>query len=115
MKPIDLHNCEIGSVASRKDGSVRFSVETAELTTDQRALVLGYHGKACRAVIAPSDYTDGEVEEIKTEKGDKTPSSRMRAVLFLLWRQDNQHKTFQEYYSARMERIIDKLKEQIIQ
>ena len=46
--------------------------------------------------------------------GGKTPSQRMRNVLFILWKQDPEgYKDFNLYYISRMEKFIDALKENI--
>lgn len=113
MKPIDFHNCEIGSIASRKDGSVRLSVETAELTTEQRALVLGYHGKACRVLLCPTEQSDAPVETVATERDAKTPSQRLRACIFVWWQQTGQKGDFESFYREKVEALINHVKKQL--
>ena len=61
-----------------------------------------------------------EVEDIKDlpplkpTDGKKTPSQRLRAVLFRLWEQDDEKfKEFDGYYRFKMEKIIDHLKQKL--
>lgn len=55
------------------------------------------------------------MDELDTEISEgKTPSQRLRGVLYVSWQQDNQgYKDFKDYYRTRMERIIDHLKNQL--
>ena len=71
---------------------------------------LGWLTFAIRQIEA-QDLLD--LPEIKTDDR-KPPSQRMRAVLYRLWEKDNQgYDEFTIYYEMRMERIINKLKEQL--
>lgn len=44
---------------------------------------------------------------------NKSPSQRLRAVIFLLWQQGKQDVDQDEYYEIVMERIINQLKEKL--
>jgi len=43
-------------------------------------------------------------------KGEKTPSQRMRACLYVLWEQNKTTKTFEEFYRTQMEKLIEFIK-----
>jgi hypothetical protein len=66
--------------------------------------------------LSPKDIvTQKELAQVDAiqpeERGGKTPSQRMRAVLYILWSQDNQgYKDFPLYYDSKMERYIEELK-----
>lgn len=48
---------------------------------------------------------------VKSDPGKKTPSQRLRAVLWQVWNQDNKgFKDFEGYYTAMMEKLIDHYK-----
>lgn len=111
MNSIDLHNCVIGTVSSREDGSVTFRVTTAELRGSEKSAVMDFHGKAARVAVFPQD---GQVEDaivVKTERGDKTPSQRLHAVLHVHWNQAGREGDFDTFYKRQMERIIEGYKE----
>lgn len=111
-RPLDIHNCECGTISSRRDGSVRFYIDTPELLASQRGELMGMHGKAVRCLIAPHECAEAPIE-VTTERGQKTPGQRLRAVLFLLWRQQQSAKTFDVFYAESMEIQIDKIKQQL--
>lgn len=113
MNAIQLVNAEIGTVSSRQDGSVCFRVISAELRPSEAGLVLQYHGKACKVTIQPHEGAPDSLITVTTERESKSPSQRIRAVLFILWKQDGQPGTFDAWYENRMNLIIEKLKEKI--
>jgi hypothetical protein len=50
----------------------------------------------------------------RTKEEKKTPSSRLRDVFFVLWEQDAEgHPWFEEYYAAKMEKLINHYKKLI--
>lgn len=110
MKAIDLRNCEIGTVSSQKDGSVAFRVHTAELRASEAGAVMQYHGKACRVLIAPHDVEPDETMEVDAEREHKTPSQRLRSVLFLWFKQEGKIGEFDAFYRHRMEQLIEHVK-----
>lgn len=88
--------------------------ETQEnVLPEHMAVVLGWahqlgHLTFSAHQIEAEDIID--LPEIKTDD-TKTPSQRLRAVLFLMWKQDNQgHLTFTTYYEMMMEKIVNHFK-----
>ncbi len=110
MKAIDIRHSEMGSVTSRVDGGVAFRVITPELTLDQRATLLGLHGKNVRCMLEPIDVPVAGMDEVTTEIDAKTPCQRLRAVLFVHWKEVLKAKTeydFESFYRRQMERVIE--------
>ena len=83
MKAIDIRHSEMGSVTSRVDGGVAFRVITPELTLDQRATLLGLHGKNVRCMLEPIDVPVSGLDVVETEidsgKNEIDMSPMMRA------------------------------------
>lgn len=113
MTGIALENCEVGTVSSMKDGSVKFAVYTAELTATERGTVMDYHGKACAVVIRPHDDATPDMVTVKRDMARKTPGQRLHAVLFLLWKGEQSPGLFEHYYEKKMEALIDSVKMQL--
>jgi len=62
-------------------------------------------------LIEASDIAS--LPEIKTDD-TKTPSQRLRAVLFRMWEQNKEgHETFTTYYEMRMDKLINFYKEKL--
>lgn len=62
-----------------------------------------------------SDHTINTVprESAHRESGVKTPSQRLRSVLFILWKQKYADEPFDPWYERQMERIIGRIKEEL--
>ncbi len=108
MKAIDIKCAEMGLVNSRVDGSVMFRVITPELSLDQRATLLGFHGTNARVMIEPLDAPSDGLDEVTTEMEVKTPAQRLRAVIFVHWKsmQRRADEDFENFYRVQMEKVI---------
>lgn len=113
MKAIDLtHSC-IERISSRKDHSLSFTVSTPELTADQAAAFLQLHGANCRMMIQPLEVEADALVEVKTELEAKTQAQRIRACIFVAWKQGGKKGSFEDFYQRKTEKIIDWLKTQL--
>ena len=76
-------------------------------------MILGLHGLPVSILIKP--ITDGEIEtvEVGKPKETKSPSTRLRGVLFILWKQGGQVEPFESYYATQMEKLIEHYKTKI--
>ena len=101
-----LPNAIIDRVSTLKDGSVRVSLITRELTPTQMAELFFWVNKEILAI---------DIDESNRE--DKSPSQRLRAVLFRLWEQSSDQERynneFELFYRAKLERIIEQLKDKL--
>lgn len=113
MTAIELLHAEIGTVSSRQDGSVAFRVLTPELRPSEAGAIMSYHGKACSVFIKPTETPADEIVRVDTERDDKTPSERLRAVIFVSWTQNGKPGDFAAYYAVKMERLIDHIKSKL--
>lgn len=68
--------------------------------------------KNVELLIQPSDDCPEEMLRVKGVLDFKTPGQRLRAVLYIEWKQreKDSDKTFQEYYDYRMNSIIERIK-----
>lgn len=104
----------IEGIRSRKDKSLGLSLSTPELSTEEKALFMDIQGLNVDILINPLDMLP--VPEYKVEKdlNSKTPSVRMRNVMFILWKQDNESMDFDTFYKTKMEKLIEHLKGKIV-
>lgn len=109
----------VSSIRSLKDGSVSVCVETQELSPGKAGELFSLRGKVAMMYLSPKDVVTqkelAQVDSITPEDRGKTPSQRMRAILYLLWKQNNEgYKDFPLYYQSRMEKFLDELKNNIV-
>lgn len=110
MKAILLQQAEVTSISARRDRSIRFSTETGELTDEHRAAFLALQGTNCRILIEPQEAVEEPIE-VKSDKEQKTPSQRLRSVLYVAFSKGlfkSGEEDFQAYYSRHMDRICSK-------
>lgn len=102
-----LENAIIDKVSTLKDGSVRVSLITRALSPTQMAELFFWVNKEILAI---------DIDE--SNKDDKSPSQRLRAVLYRLFEQSSDREAynneFELFYRAKLERIIDQLKDKLI-
>lgn len=103
----------ISTISSRRDGSARVSFETPELESDEFSAFRELQGINLEAYFKPMDFVVKDIKEIKSEVDTKTPSQRLRAVLFVLYDQEGRPGEFSEYYSKKMEKMIDFIKDKL--
>ena len=65
-------------------------------------------------LITPLDEQPAEIIRVDKEVESKSQGQRIRAVLFLLWKQENEPGSFEEYYRDKTEKYIEFLKERLI-
>ena len=63
--------------------------------------------------IVPADVIDLPKLELTPEDGDRSPAQRLRASFYILWEQKGKDGDFEAFYRARMERIINAVKEKL--
>jgi hypothetical protein len=112
MKTIKT-SCQITSLSSRNDGSLRLSVVTPELSVEEKVAVMELQGQLLQALFIPEEF-QAEQMEIGKDLDGKSPSSRLRNVLFVWWKKlEENNKTkddFSLWYRNKMESIIDGVK-----
>lgn len=101
--------------STRKDGSVKLIFGTPELDSEKMAALFDLKNQYGHLIFAANGTPEVEIPNTPAPefKNDKTPSQRMRAVLFLEWRQIGPRIDFDTYYKRRMEGFIDSVKEKL--
>lgn len=96
----------------RADKSFTLRFSTQQLTPEQKVIIDKLHQSFVYLLIKESEIDNAEqkmMDSLQVEVGDskKTPGQRLRAVFFLLWKQDPEgFNTADEYYKAKMESVI---------
>lgn len=104
----------IEGIRARKDRSLGLTITTPELTSEEKALFMDMQGHAATALIELIDVDfPTEVRTVNKELNQKSQSQRIRAVLYILYTQNPEDQTFEEYYMAKTEKYIEFLKGKI--
>lgn len=54
-----------------------------------------------------------ELDKVDIELEGKSKSQRLRSVLFILWKQEGEQGDFKDFYSERMEKLIQMIKDRL--
>jgi hypothetical protein len=96
--------------SSRVDRSLGFRGVTPELSTEEQVALMGLQNVLCEILMFPKDEKDVEVIKVEKEIIHKSPSQRLRSVIFLLWKQTGEELPFEVFYVQKMDHIIEALK-----
>lgn len=108
----------IEKVMTMADGGLRLFVDTQELQPEDKGVVMNFHKKQGYFVFS-EQYENINVEDIKNlpkielEEGEKSPSIRLRAVLYVYWEEKKVGGSFDSFYKKQMERFIQTIKEKL--
>jgi len=112
MKAIQTQ-LQINRVSIKKDDSISFSAVTPALTDEQLSAFRKISKLLINALFEAEDGSSG-VLKINEPISGKSPSQRLKAVLFVLWKQTGEPENdFDLFYKLEMEKIIDKIKEKL--
>ena len=105
----------VAKVSTLADGSISLTIHTQELPEETMMRLFQLRKKPGMILISSDNISKEEVIEVEKftmdyEIGAKTPSQRLRAVLYRVWEQTAQNFDFPIWYESQLERIINKYK-----
>lgn len=108
---------QIDGARVKKDRTMVVDFNTQEMTPDDAAHIFEMFEKHVWVAVSETEVSpdDLNIPESIAEKGDKSPSQRLRSVLFVYWKQNEKkiNKTFNVFYDGQMEKIIDYMKDKL--
>ncbi len=109
---------EVGSIRSLVDGSVSITLVTPELSPGKAGEIFSLRKKLAYVYISAQQISLPEqkmVDKMEPELVGKTPSLRLRNVLFVAWQQNPEgYHDADSFYRAKMEHIIETFKANLI-
>jgi hypothetical protein len=105
----------IEGVSTRKDKTVRVTIGTQEMTPATAAQLFSMANQYAYVAIKVEEFLGEDMaalDDLSTEgEPNRTPSKRLRSVLYVNWKQDPEgYEDFRNYYLYKMERIIEHFK-----
>lgn len=104
--------CTFSGFSSRADGSAGLRFTSQELTSDQFAELKDSLNSYGWLLFETQEQNLAVPTENITDDTRK-PSMRMRAVLYLMWKQQGEKGDFEAFYRGQMELIIGKIKSKL--
>ena len=100
----------LDGVSHRKDGSLGIRFLTQEMPAQDKLVLIELLNTFGWVCFSPSEVEAADIPETQADDTRKTPSQRLRAVLYLLYKQGEQLETFDAYYREKMEKLIEHYK-----
>jgi hypothetical protein len=105
----------IQKIQTLVDGGNKLTILTQELEPDQMTELFKLTNKVGWFLFKEQAITEEDVKdlpEIKPEfKGEKTPSQRLRNIIFVYWEQQGGKGNFDDFYKKQINKLIDKIKD----
>lgn len=104
---------QITRVTIKPDDSVTFTAKTPELS-DNELVVFRKTAKTLVNALLEPEVGSSDVLKIKKEVDGKSPSQRLRNVLYVLWEQEGRPQDdFEVYYRMQINKVIDWVKNRL--
>ncbi len=101
----------------RKDRSASISFDTRELTSTEIITIMGYQGTEGWLTFSANEETIPEPPKETAEVDEKTPSERLKNVLYAYFKQETEHGRyvglFETFRREKMEVIIEQVKKKL--
>lgn len=116
MKGI-LIAAQIEGIRSRKDKTISLTLGTQELSPEKAGELFSINGRLVTIYLSVKDISTDEqelIDSIEPDMPGKSPSQRLRAVLFRMWEQNNEGYTDKNmHYQHHMEKILEHYKNKL--
>lgn len=102
---------------TKVDRTAGISISTNEISDQEFLLLKKHQGDFGWFIFVPNEEQDVEMPTEDAEEFDKSPSKRLRAVLFVLWKKkvkdDGISTPFKVFYDDKVERLIEMIKSKL--
>lgn len=102
----------IGTPRFKKDGSATLTFFTQEIADNQvvEILNMGRRDELGWLLWSPNKFQTGDIPTAPATDDKKTPAQRLRGILFVLWKQEGSRGNYEDFYTERMNKLIDMIK-----
>lgn len=94
----------------RADRSYKISFETRQLSGEELAILADNFQGEGWLVFSPNEINQADIPDVQAEPGTRTPSSRLRATIMVLWKQQGSKGDPESFYRSTMEKLIEYMK-----
>lgn len=101
---------QIVGVRAKVDGSLGVTLATPELSAQEKAVFMDWMNRDLIMLLQADSEGVGDVKEVKGEFDRKTPSQRLRDVLYVWWKQVESARSFDDFYLEHMSKMIEHVK-----
>jgi hypothetical protein len=108
----------VENISTRNDGSVKFTFGTQELDPSAAGNLFQFRNKYVKCLLSDTHVSAMEIDlvdaaAIRDGKKAKSPSQRLRSVMFRVHEAERIPAPFDDWYNNEMERLIEHYKGKI--
>lgn len=109
----------INKISTMADSTLKLSIYTTrELTSNDELKIMSYRNKEGIMVFSPKDIKQEDMVDLPEVPKDmsekRTPSQKMRAIIYRIWEQTtSQKQEFETYYRNYMMKLNEHLKQKL--
>ena len=106
----------ISKVTTMADKGLRLQVDTQELGPEDAGKVMLLRDRLGTFVFCEQGISEEDIKnlpKVELEEGEKAPSARLRASLYVFWDQRKIQEPFDIFYRRQMEKFIGTIKEKL--
>ena len=117
----------VETIATRADGSIKVVIGSQELSSDTMTRLFDLRRKVGYVLISTKEISQEQIDAVETstanmEFSEKTPSQRLRGVLYILWEKLQPKENdqgiekfvdFDLFYKRKLNEIINHYKKQL--
>lgn len=96
--------------STRSDGSLSLGFSTPELRPDEKVAFMELQGKNLTLLLQPLDDVPAGLKEVRGRFDTKTPSQRLRAVIYIKFKQTGASGEFEDFYRRFINDHIEAIK-----
>ena len=101
----------ITGIRTTSDNGMSLTVHTQELSPEMKLIVMEKHNAFGWLLFGENKFTDADIPDTDAPDEKKTPSQRLRAVIYRYFETKGLPKEkFQEFYLKQLEGLIDQYK-----
>jgi hypothetical protein len=100
-------------ISALSDGGLSLGFHTNELSLEDKTTALSFQNQFGYVLFRSNQFTDADIPETDAPDEDKTPSQRLRAVLFVLWKQKGGKTDWESFYRRNMEDAVARVKKSL--
>ena len=100
----------LNSIAYTKDGGLRLGFVTNELGNEEKIIAGTFYSKFGYVCFKENQFKESDIPTGDATDETKSPSQRLRATLFVLWKQKGGKGDFEAFYRDNMEKAITRVK-----
>lgn len=101
-------------VTPRADGGVSLRFVTNEVSKADKVMLMEFFNSFGWLLFKANEFQESDIptETAKHDVGT-SPSKRLKAVIFVLWKQSGENGEFDAFYKQKMEQFIGLIKQQL--